>query len=331
MRMASTLNLIVAIAVLLRSVKCGELNMENGFWSDYLTLEVSKSSYVPSQDSIFTRVKHPTGTPICELTGQLVPADSLNYLTVAPLIIAPNKSLYHVVGSEDSLCFKVNDCIDPTSIDFTPFPGCEYNAKFSYSNTGKLFIYPIRDILPGEEIFVFYGGAHWELRRSNFGSESNYYSTHPSLNYPLPVGSIDSDYLQTFIGPSLLGVGSGLFARFDIPVGEIICEYQGPTYKYGEHPTSDKLSHLYTVDGVHYVSVGVAPCSISNDAAHIFGRSYTVAEYIEIYDSPRYDSIPMLPGFSQNSAKIGEVNHKCFVIAVKEIPAGAEILYSFGK
>jgi hypothetical protein len=312
-------------------IQCGELAMENGFWSDFLTLEVSNSSYMPTQQSVFARVHHPVTAPVCELAGQLVPVDSINELTVAPLIIAPNGALYHIVGRDDSVCFKINDCIDPSSEDFSVLPGCEYNARFTYSNIGKLFVYPTRDILPGEEIFVFYGSAHWSLRRANFGVEPNYYATYPSLNHPLPAGAIDSDYLSTFVGPSLLGVGSGLFAKFDIPPGEIICEYQGPTYRYGEHPVSDKLSHLYTVDNQHYVSVGVAPCSISNDASNIAGRTYTAAEYQAIYDSPRYDSIPTLPGFSQNSAKIGEVNHKCFVIAIKEIPAGAEILYSFGK
>jgi hypothetical protein len=61
------------------------------------------------------------------------------------------------------------------------------------------------------------------------------------------------------------------------------------------------------------------------------GRTYTETEYHEIFSNPRQDSIPTLPGFSHNAAKSGDAEKKGYIFSTKEIPAGAEILYSFGK
>jgi hypothetical protein len=324
---------VIRIACLFHviGVQCGEVAMENGIWSDFLTLEVSNSSYVSDQQSVFARVHHTKGTIVCELAGDLIPVGSTHPLTVAPVVDAPNQQQYFVIGRDDSVCFKINDCIDPSSEDFSAFPGCEYNAAFAYTSTGKLLIAPLRDILPGEEIFVFFGSAHWSLRRANFGVEPNYYATYPSLNHPLPAGAIDSDYLSTFVGPSLLGVGSGLFAKFDIAPGSIICELKGPAYRFGEHPASDKLSGRYTVGDTDYVSASEGLCSLANDAAHVSGRVYSATEFHDIYSAPNEDSIPTMPGFSQNSMKAGSKNEKAWIVSIEKISAGAEILYSFGR
>ena len=174
-----------------------------------------------------------------------------------------------------------------------------------------------------------------------------------------------SDYLAVFTGPSLLslpaqqqewglgvgsdkdngkgelpGAGMGLFARHRIPAGAIICEYHGLTYRYqtylndGTLQASDKLSSLLEVDGEQFISVGEGPCALANDAVWFSDRVYSDEEMHQMFQvSVMLDVIPRVPGFEYNAYRTGQEfsDHKSFLRALKDIPAGAEILYPYGK
>ncbi|CAM9831269.1 unnamed protein product [Ectocarpus fasciculatus] len=146
---------------------------------------------------------------------------------------------------------------------------------------------------------------------------------------------MDSDYLHLDIRPTTLPfpVGDGVFAKFDIPSGEILCEYRGPVIMGSTRYPSDKLFTInLPEDGVMqpYHIIGEGICAHINDCADILGKQYTLEDIQEL----RYNesaSLPTYPGYSYNAHYLKTALGKVFIASVTDIKANTEIFFSYGK
>ncbi len=110
----------------------------------------------------------------------------------------------------------------------------------------------------------------------------------------------------------LPGAGKGLFTKAFIPKGALIVEYKGKitTWKEVEHNDGDN-GYIYYVKRNHVIDANgyaKALARYANDARGI-GRTAGIA----------------------NNAEYVEIDLKVYIKAVKDIPAGAEILVGYGK
>jgi SET domain-containing protein len=118
---------------------------------------------------------------------------------------------------------------------------------------------------------------------------------------------------ELFIAESNIpGAGMGLFTRVAIPKGTRIVEYKGKISTWSEVDSQDGLNpYIYYVSDEHVI-----------DAAK---RKKSLARYIN--DARGFKKIKGLT----NNAYYIEDGTRVFVDAYKDIPAGAEILVSYGK
>lgn len=118
---------------------------------------------------------------------------------------------------------------------------------------------------------------------------------------------------ELFIAESTIpGAGMGLFTRVAIPKGTRIVEYKGKISTWSEVDSQDGLNpYIYYVSDEHVI-----------DAAK---RTKSLARYIN--DARGFKKIKGLT----NNAYYIEDGTRVFVDAYKDIPAGAEILVSYGK
>lgn len=154
----------------------------------------------------------------------------------------------------------------------------------------------------------------------------------------------DTDYLALYTAPTSLPVkeiGLGVFAKFDIPRGEILCEYRGIAIDAADRNRvhSDKVFDIRTPDGKIYSLIGDNICTSINDAVHIFSPDesgnyhvpYTT-EQIAAFEASEYlDSIPTTPGFAYNAMYDIRPTGKVFVVSMTNITAGSEIFLPYGK
>lgn len=140
----------------------------------------------------------------------------------------------------------------------------------------------------------------------------------------------------------------GLFARYDIPADQIICEYRGEIV-YPEHqdlnPDETRYFTTYLIEKegdepVEFSILGDTLCALINDAVHIFdtvdeetGQNtipYTAEELDAFEESGNYEAIPTLPGFAYNANFTRSAIGKVFIVSTTFIPAGAEIFFPYG-
>ena len=134
---------------------------------------------------------------------------------------------------------------------------------------------------------------------------------------------LNSDTLLLYTKKSSLprNIGDGVFARKDIPVGSIVCEYRGNIVAMNDPMTqlSDKVMGL-NVAGVDYAILGDNICAIINDAANVL-------------DNPRFDGMgEYLPyrGFDNNCEMVGNFG-KLFYVSTRDIEKGEELFVSYGR
>lgn len=112
---------------------------------------------------------------------------------------------------------------------------------------------------------------------------------------------------------TLPGAGKGLFTKVDIPKGTLIIEYTGEilTWKEAEQMADDRNGYVFFVYSTHVIDAWndkKAKARYANDARGI-GR---------------------VPGITNNS-EYHVHRRRCFIKAIRNIPAGSEILVSYGN
>ena len=111
---------------------------------------------------------------------------------------------------------------------------------------------------------------------------------------------------------------------------------RGDTYSietfYAKLVSSDKWSDIRSSRGKNWVSVGIGPCSYSNDIVDITGKVFTKSDLRRFFEVESvFGALPLLPGYSYNSQRIGYPrNFRSFIVASKNISAGAEIFNPYG-
>lgn len=110
----------------------------------------------------------------------------------------------------------------------------------------------------------------------------------------------------------LPGAGKGLFARVEIPKGTRIVEYTGviTTWKEVDHNDGEN-GYIYYVKRNHVIDASRTPEALARYANDARG-------------------LARVRGLS-NNASYTEDGLKVYITATKDIPAGAEILVSYGK
>lgn len=110
---------------------------------------------------------------------------------------------------------------------------------------------------------------------------------------------------------TLPGAGRGLFTKTDIAVGTRIVEYKGriTTWKEAKHDVDN--GYLYVVDDHYVIDAGKATKALARYANDASG-------------------LVRVKGI-RNNAKYVNDDGKVYIEAVREIPAGGEILVRYGK
>ena len=148
--------------------------------------------------------------------------------------------------------------------------------------------------------------------------------------------AIDSDYFMIDKRPSTLpfeNIGSGVFAKFNIPINSIICEHRGFIIfakDINKFPENDKAHDMTGPDGIEYKNLGDNICAYINDCTAALYRSYTVEEWVALNNSDYRPGVPCIDEFSYNALALNVWGGKIFVVSTREILAGEEIFYPYG-
>jgi hypothetical protein len=160
------------------------------------------------------------------------------------------------------------------------------------------------------------------------------------------VNGVDSDLLMLYIDQTSLpyvSIGKGVFAKYDIPEDEILCEYRGMVigheYRLKQGIMLDKVMRVPGPDGVDLFMVGDGVCATINDSARItvldeYGNHvvpYSDEELDWFEASTDVNCIPTHPGYSYNAwYDIRKATGKVFVRSLVNISAGSEIFAPYG-
>ena len=110
---------------------------------------------------------------------------------------------------------------------------------------------------------------------------------------------------------TLPGSGKGLFTKKFIPRGTRIVEYKGRMTTWNEVKNDADNGYIYTIDNQHVID--------AKNSVKTFGRYANDAR-----------GLVKIKGVSNNSTYVNDGN-KVFIESIKDIPAGGEILVSYGK
>ncbi len=145
--------------------------------------------------------------------------------------------------------------------------------------------------------------------------------------------AVDSDYLALYQKQSSLpiDIGYGVFAKVDIPAGEIICEYRGPTIDATTPHYSNKKFRTRVLQNPEQNIIGDTICSMINDCVLISGANYTMDDVETFKACDREDCIPTYPGFAYNAGYTHTALGKVFIYAKTPIPADTEIFFPYGR
>ena len=148
--------------------------------SDYFFLDVQSSKLQHANSSlagVFATLRIYAGSVICEYRGNVIRAIDLPLIRIDGTrtgtmdLIGLDGEHYIIMG--DNICSLILDCTAVAHRSFSKsefdalergeqqhlldcLPPFQHNAYFT-RESGKLFVAALRDILPGEEIFVNYG------------------------------------------------------------------------------------------------------------------------------------------------------------------------------
>lgn len=321
--------------ILFKIILCN-ININNSFDSDYLLFSIFNSN-ITNTNNLFSNSNINIGSFICEYRGNITPINSISLKWYDPYYIITSLHNEKYLLSSNNICGIINDCFNLTSYfnNYTNeydyyYKDCKPNVQL-YHRDGKLYLIALEDIQPNTELFVARGLDYWKFMMNQLGFITPPYNI--KLNFTNSL-TIDLDELNLFQSKSLLVSpysGTGIFAKFNIPINTVLCEYRGETFLSNASITSNKWSSLITVNGIEYKSIGTGFCSIINDPSDI--KPYTKDELMNIIYNPMNTSeytIPLMKGFSPNVARAGS-GPKSFIVSIKDIDAGAELFYFYGK
>ena len=150
------------------------------------------------------------------------------------------------------------------------------------------------------------------------------------------VKAVDSDYLVLYSDRSRLNdafverdIGTGVFAKVDIPKDMILCEYRGPVIlasEFHKFKDFDKAYNILGLDGRNYKILGDTLCAKINDCTAAMAKPYTLDEYRVIN---RTVGVPCFDDFEYNAAPLSQANGKLFIVSKRKIKAGEEIFYPY--
>jgi SET domain-containing protein len=112
---------------------------------------------------------------------------------------------------------------------------------------------------------------------------------------------------------TLPGTGMGLFTKVLIPKGTRITEYKGKimTWKEVQADVDDHLGYVFWFNNQYVIDAWKTKKGIAHFANDAMG-------------------ITRVPGIRNNSEYQTE-KKRCYIVATKDIPAGAEIFVAYGK
>lgn len=144
------------------------------------------------------------------------------------------------------------------------------------------------------------------------------------------IDATDSDYYFLEMRTSTLPAvkGWGVFAKADIPAGEILCEYRGPIIKNEQFYQSDKLYTISSVRNEMMKIVGNTLCAYINDCIDTSKLNYTKTDGNVVIHN--HDPVPTFDNFPYNAGPMSTKLGKVFITSITNIPAGAEICYFYG-
>jgi hypothetical protein len=155
-------------------------------------------------------------------------------------------------------------------------------------------------------------------------------------NNPNAANAVDSDYFLLYRQNSTLpieNIGSGVFAKYNIPAGSIICEFRGPIVAaevISKMVDNDKVHDTTGPDGLMYKILVDNVCAYVNDCTAALHRPYTVEEWHAVNNSNYGPGVPCIDNFSYNSYPMFQLSGKVFAMSTREILAGEEIFYPYG-
>lgn len=110
---------------------------------------------------------------------------------------------------------------------------------------------------------------------------------------------------------SIPNSGKGLFTRIFIPKGTRIVEYKGRITTWKEVKNDSDNGYIYTINNDHVIDARPTPKALARYANDARG-------------------LVRVKGITNNSTYVND-GFKAYIESVKDIPAGAEILVSYGK
>ena len=150
------------------------------------------------------------------------------------------------------------------------------------------------------------------------------------------IDAVDSDYFVLYSDRSRLNdafvdrdVGTGVFAKVDIPKNMILCEYRGPVIlssEFTKFKDFDKAYNVVGLDGRSYKILGDTLCAKINDCTAAMGKPFTLDEYRTINST---EGVPCFDDFGYNAVPLSQANGKLFIVSKREIKAGEEIFYPY--
>jgi len=111
---------------------------------------------------------------------------------------------------------------------------------------------------------------------------------------------------------TLPGTGKGLFTKVTIPKGTRITEYKGKvmTWKEVQADVDDHIGYVFWFSNQHVIDAWKTKKGVAHYANDAMG-------------------ITRVPGVKNNSEYETEKG-RCYIVATRDIPAGAEIFVSYG-
>lgn len=145
------------------------------------------------------------------------------------------------------------------------------------------------------------------------------------------IQGLDSDYLHLEMRPTTLPFdGVGVFAKVAIPAFTLLCEYSGvivPQDYKGEDYNRARAFHTVDLTGTTHAIIGDTICAEINDCARINNHPFTARD-INYFSKRRNMILPSIPGFANNAQGV-TTSGKVWVVSLRDIEAGEEILYSY--
>ncbi len=145
-----------------------------------------------------------------------------------------------------------------------------------------------------------------------------------------------SDLIHLYYDSSALPIdpsGIGVFARVDIPIDELICEFRGEVIDIDSLTDADitnlsnKVIYSERYDGMSFAVDANNICAYVNDCASIVGSTYSRKDLKEF---KIHNNIPPYFGYSYNAKTYKTKLGKIFLKSISHIKRNSEIYFPYG-